>query len=124
MTRKIFFNDQRGASAVEFALTLPVFLLMLLGVWQLSFGMWAQFALQHGAEQAARCFTVNRSVCDTVADTQSYAAAQSFGLNPSPSVFTVTSPTCGNQISAVYSVSQILKGIPALTVHAQACYTT
>ncbi|MGH6840009.1 MAG: TadE/TadG family type IV pilus assembly protein, partial [Methylocella sp.] len=55
VTSKTFLNDQRGASAVEFALTMPVFLLLLLGVWQISFGMWAQFALQHGAEAAARC---------------------------------------------------------------------
>jgi Flp pilus assembly protein TadG len=127
MTRKTFFNDQRGASAVEYALTMPVFLLMLLGVWQLCFGMWAQFALQHGAEMAVRCMNVNPTKCGTtaIAGTQSYAAAQSYGLNPSPSVFKVNNPpvTCnGNQVSAVYTVSPIMTGIPALTVHAQACY--
>ncbi|HEX3497342.1 MAG TPA: TadE family protein [Methylocella sp.] len=124
MTRKTFYNDQRGASVVEFALTLPVFLLMLLGVWQISFGMWAQFALQHGAEMAARCMNVSPAVCGTttITSTQNYAAAQSYGLNPSPSVFTVSTPTCGYQISAAYTVSPIMTGIPALTVHAQACY--
>lgn len=126
MTRKTFFNDQRGASAVEFALTMPVFLLMLLGVWQLCFGMWAQFALQHGAEMAARCMNVNPTVCGTttITSTQSYAAAQSYGLNPSPSVFTVSNPTCGYQVSAAYTVSPAVAniGIPAFILHAQACY--
>jgi Flp pilus assembly protein TadG len=128
MTRKTFFNDQRGASAVEFALTMPVFLLMLLGVWQICFGMWAQFALQHGAEMAARCMNVNPTVCGTttITGTQSYAAAQSYGLHPSPSVFKVNNPpvTCnGNQVSADYPVSPVVANLSmfAFTLHAQAC---
>jgi hypothetical protein len=127
MTRKTFFNDQRGASAVEFALTMPVFLLMLLGVWQICFGMWAQFALQHGAEMAARCMNVNPTVCGTttITSTQSYAAAQSYGLNPSPSVFGVTTQTCGNQVTADYPVSPVVANLSmfAFKLHAQACYT-
>ena len=125
MTRKTFFNDQRGASAVEFALTMPVFLLMLLGVWQICFGMWAQFALQHGAEMAARCMNVNPTVCGTttITSTQSYAAAQSYGLNPSPSVFAVSTQTCGYQIKAAYPVSPVVANLSmfAFTLHAQAC---
>ncbi|MGQ0443831.1 MAG: TadE/TadG family type IV pilus assembly protein [Beijerinckiaceae bacterium] len=128
MTRKTLFNDQRGATAVEFALTMPVFLLMLLGVWQLCFGLWAQFALQHGAGMAARCMNVNPTVCgtSTISSTQSYAAAQSYGLNPSPSVFTVSNPTCGYQVSATYTVSPVVAhiGIPTYTLYAQACFPT
>lgn len=124
MTSKTLFNDQRGASAVEFALTLPVFLLLMFGLWQICFGLWAQFALQHGAERAARCMNTTPTVCgtNTIASTQSYAAAQSYGLNPLPSIFTVSNPTCGYQVSADYTVSPVMTGIPALTVHAQACY--
>lgn len=125
MTRNTFFNDQRGASAVEFALTMPVFLLMLLGVWQLCFGMWAQFALQHGVEMAARCMNVDPIKCGTttIATTQVYAAEQSYSLNPSPSVFGVTTKTCGNQVTADYRVSPIIAnlGMFAFTLHAQAC---
>jgi Flp pilus assembly protein TadG len=128
MTRKNLFKDQRGTSAVEFAITLPLFILMVLGVWQIGHGMWAQFGLQHGAEMAARCMAVNPTVCGNIdiTGTQSYAASQSFGLNPSPSIFAVSQPTCGNQISADYVVSPVVAniGIPALTLHAQACYAT
>jgi Flp pilus assembly protein TadG len=126
MTPKIFFSDQQGTSAVEIALTFPVFLLILLGVWQLCFGLWAQFALQHGAEAAARCMNVNPTVCSTttISTTQSYAVAQSYGLNVSPSAFTVSNPTCGYEISAKYTVSPLVAhiGIPAFNVSAQACY--
>ena len=125
MRRKTIFKDQRGISTVEFALTLPVFLLMFVGVWQICYGLWAQFALQHGAEMAARCMTISPTVCST-ATVKSYAASQSYGLNPSPSTFTVSYPTCGNQVAADYNVSSLLAqiGVPSLTLHAQACYAT
>ncbi|MGH6846155.1 MAG: TadE/TadG family type IV pilus assembly protein [Methylocella sp.] len=128
MTRTNLFTDRRGTSAVEFALTLPVFILLILGVYQIGYGMWAQFGLQHGAQMAARCMAVaaaatNPTTCNTTASIQSYAVSQSYGLSPSPSVFTVSQPTCGNQISATYTVSPAVAsiGIPALTLYAQAC---
>jgi hypothetical protein len=128
MTSKTIFKDRRGTSAVEFAITLPVFILMFFGLWQISFGLWAQFALQHGAEMAARCMAVNPTVCNNIniTGTQSYAASQSYGLNPSPSIFVVSQPTCGNQVSADYTLSPVgaIIGIPALTLHAQACYAS
>jgi len=123
MTSKTLFKDRRGTSAVEFALTLPVFILMVLGLWQISYGMWAQFALQHGAEMAARCMAVNQTLCGDTTSTQNYAASQSYGLNPSPTIFAVSTQNCGNQVSAVYTVSPAVAnfGIPALTLNAQAC---
>jgi Flp pilus assembly protein TadG len=128
MTRNTLFKDRQGTSAIEFAITLPLFILFVLGVWQIGYGMWAQYALQHGTQMAARCMAVaaaatNPTTCSTAASTQSYAASQSYGLNPSSSVFTVSQPTCGNQISADYTVSPVVAniGIPALTLHAQAC---
>jgi Flp pilus assembly protein TadG len=92
MTGKTLFKDRRGTTAVEFAITLPVFILMLFGLWQTGYGLWWQFGLQHGAQMAARCMTINRTVCNTTASTQSYAASQSYGLNPAPTIFTVTTP--------------------------------
>jgi Flp pilus assembly protein TadG len=129
MRMKTLFKDRRGTSAVEFALTLPLFLLLLFGVWQIGYGMWAQFALQHGAERAARCMAVDQNTCGDSTSTQTYAASQSYGLNPSPSTFVVSKPTCGNQVSADYTVSPAVANIggysiPALTLHAQACYAT
>jgi len=128
MTRKTLFKDRRGTSAIEFALTVPLFILMVLGIWQIGHGMWAQFALQHGAQMAARCMAVaaaatNPTACTDTASTQSYAASQSYGFNPSPSIFVISQPTCGNQISADYTVSPVVAnfGIPAFTLHAQAC---
>jgi Flp pilus assembly protein TadG len=125
MRMKTFFKDRRGVSAIEFALTLPLFILLTLGAWQICYGMWVQFGLQHGTQMAARCMAVNPTVCGSIdiTGTQSYAASQSYGLNPPPSIFAVSTQVCGNQVSADYTVSPVVAnfGIPALTLHAQAC---
>jgi Flp pilus assembly protein TadG len=128
MTKKALFKDRRGTAAVEFAITLPVYILFFFGIWQITFGLWAQFALQHGAEMAARCMAVNPTQCGNIniTGTQNYAASQSYGFNISPTKFIVSQPTCGNQVSADYTLSPAVAnfGIPALTLHAQACYAT
>jgi hypothetical protein len=72
--------------------------------------------------------SVNPTICShiNIAGTQNYAADQSYGFKPTPSIFSVSQPTCGNQVSADYIVSPVVAniGIPAFTVHAQACYQT
>ncbi len=125
MTGKTLFKDRRGATAVEFALTLPVFLLMFFGLWQTGYGLWWQFGLQHGAQMAARYASVTLPRPSDSA-IKTYAASQSYGLNPTPSIFVVSQPTCGNQVSADYALSPVgaIIGIPPLTLHAQACYAT
>ena len=52
-------DDNRGASAVEFALTAPVFFVMLFAVIDGGLLLWTQVGLQHGAEAAARCASID-----------------------------------------------------------------
>jgi Flp pilus assembly protein TadG len=54
-------GDQHGATAVEFALTMPLFLLIMLGIIQAGWLLWTQYGLQQGVQMAARCAT-NQSV--------------------------------------------------------------
>jgi Flp pilus assembly protein TadG len=117
-------KDKSGAAAIEFALTAPGFLMLFTGILVCGLLLWTQMSLQHGAERAARCASVNSDVCGTVTDIQSYAAQQALGLNPPASTFTVTTPTCGNQVSASYTFDFITKyfGLPSLTLGAQSCF--
>src|SRR5437016_2558775 len=59
----VALRNDRGASAIEFALTAPVFFMTLIGLIQCSLLLWAQFGLQHGVEMAARCASINTSLC-------------------------------------------------------------
>ncbi len=117
-----FIRDNRGASAVEFALTAPIYLLMLCTLLLGALLLWTQLGLQHGVESAARCASINPTVCGTSADIQSYAVSNSFGLTVSPTVFTPSKPSCGNQVSASYVVQLSWSGLPSPTLTAQACF--
>jgi len=121
-----FCSDERGTTVLEFALTVPIFFMLLFGVVGGGLLLWMQLGLQHGAEMAARCASINASVCGSVSSIQSYAASKTFGLNPSPSVFSVTTPACGNQVSASYSFQCITSylGMPSLMLDAKSCFPT
>lgn len=117
-------GDARGATAVEFALTAPVFLAMLFGTVELGLLLWTQLGLQHATEMAARCASVNSSTCGSTANIQSFAAQQAYGLNPPPSTFTVSNPACGNQVTATYTFGFVTThfGAPTIALNAQSCF--
>jgi Flp pilus assembly protein TadG len=118
------YKEETGAAAVEFGLTAPGFFMLIAGIICCGLLLWTQLALQHGAERAARCASVNSDLCGTVAAIQSYAAHQALGLNPPASTFTVTTPPCGNKVSAAYTFIFITKyfGLPNLAIGAEACF--
>ncbi len=122
MKIRSFIADSQGTSAVEFALTAPIYLLMLCGLIMAALLLWTQLGLQHGVESAARCASINRTLCGTDAAIQSYAANNAFGLTVSPSVFTPSKPSCGNQVSASYVLPLNLYGLRSPTLTAQACF--
>lgn len=123
MTTRFFWRDVRGATAVEMALTMPAFLALLVGAVEYGLVMWTKVGLQHGVEMAARCAVVTPGVCSSVSVTQSYASSQAYGLKPPPSTFAVTTPACGEQISASYTFTfaTTMVGSP-IVVNALSCY--
>ena len=112
-------RDMRGATLVEFSVTLPLFLVLMFGLLQAALLLWTQAGLQHGVEVATRCASVNYSAnqlgspvattpscfgvtpstvcgsppgCDIGTATpyiQAYALQNSFGLVPTNTVFNV-----------------------------------
>lgn len=118
-----FLRDRRGGTAVEFALTAPAFFMMSIGAIQVGLLCWAQLALQQGSEAAARCASVNKTVCASSSQIQNYASAQSYGLSPGASAFTVSTAACGNRVQASYT-PPFLNGfvIPSVTLTASACF--
>jgi Flp pilus assembly protein TadG len=125
MIAKSLFRNQSGGAALEFALTAPAFFALVIGGAQLALLCWAQLALQQGSEAAARCASINATVCGTTSQIQTYAAAQSFGLSPTPATFTVSTQQCGKRVQASY-LPPFLNGfgIPSVTLTASACFPT
>lgn len=117
-------RNQSGATAVELALTMPLFLALLVGTVQLGLALWTQFGLQYGSDAAARCASITTATCGTASQIASYAASHALGLSLSPSVFTASTPACGNQVSASYPYTfyTVIAGNPAVNLTARACF--
>ncbi|NQV83726.1 MAG: pilus assembly protein [Rhodospirillales bacterium] len=54
---------RKGATAVEFALVAPVFLVMTMGVVEMGRVLWIKAAMQHAVEQTTRYFMVTNAAC-------------------------------------------------------------
>jgi Flp pilus assembly protein TadG len=121
-----WLRDCGGNAAVEFALVLPLFLTLIIGVMELGQILLKQNALQRAVEVAARCATVDKTNCATLSQVQSYAASQTTGVTIPASAFTATVATCGNQVAAAlpYTYLTTFLPLPALTLRAQACFPT
>jgi Flp pilus assembly protein TadG len=120
---RAIFRDESGASAVEFGLTAPVFFLFVFGIVEFGLLLWTQVGMQRGAELAARCATVNSTLCGTSNAIQSYAAQQAFGLNLPNTAFTATTAACGNQVNGSYSFQfPSFLNLSPVTLSAKACF--
>jgi Flp pilus assembly protein TadG len=143
------YRDERGMALVEFSVVLPLWLSLTFGIVQAGLVLWAQIGLQHGVELAARCASLsdiaikyggltaatscyasvatNTNATANAATVKSYAASNSFGLNPPTSVFSVTAKpaacTNGNLVKATYPFTAITY-LFSITLKAQSCYPT
>jgi Flp pilus assembly protein TadG len=123
MNWPLFRDADEGATAVEFAIVFPVFLVFVVGLIQFGLVLWTKFALQHATAEAARCATVNGTLCGTASGVQAYAATQAYGLKFPSSVFTVTTSTCGNQVTADYTFVFIESlGVPNVRLNVSSCF--
>jgi Flp pilus assembly protein TadG len=123
MRKHPFRIDIGGATALEFALCAPAFFMLVMGIMELGLLVWMQLALQQGVEAAARCASIDKNTCASATQIQAYAAAQSYGLSPPNTAFTVTAPACGNMVQASYTPAYLPSfPIPTRTLTAQACF--
>jgi Flp pilus assembly protein TadG len=126
------WRSRGGATAIEMAFLLPVFLGFLLGIEEFGRALWTQTALQYAVEAAARCAAVAPGNCT---DVPSYAATQALGLSIPSSAFTYTQDavcgvcsgvTCtgGAQVTASYAFSGLVPAlIPiSVTLSAKSCH--
>ena len=97
--------------------------MLAVGMTEAGVILWTQLGLQHGVEMAARCSSVNTTLCGSPSAIQNYAAERSLGVNPPASTFTVNSPACGIQVSANYTYQFVSTyfGAPSIVLTAQSC---
>ncbi len=118
-----FVQDEAGSSAVEFGMTVSVFILFVFAVIEAGLLFWSQIGLQHGAEMAARCATINSTTCANASAITTYASQQAYGLTFPSNTFVYASAACGNQVTASYSFQfPSFMGIAPLSLTAASCY--
>ena len=117
-----FGTDARGSTAVEMAMLLPVFVILLFGVINVSQMAGALSGMHYAVEEGARCFAVNKTVCGSVTTTRGFTTSRYHGPAPAPT-FAVTTAGCGHTVTATATFNLEL-AITRLNVplSATACY--
>lgn len=114
--------DQRGTTAVEFALIAPVLIALLVGTMTLCVGLFLVGSLHFAVEDGARCASVKTIVCSDAATTIAYTKSRYFGPNVSPT-FTYTAAACGNSVSASVNYSMnVGSRTLVIPISATACF--
>jgi len=119
--RRSFLACCRGATAVEFAIVAPLFLAMMVGVFELSRAMWIKASMQFAVEEAARFALVNTS--STSSDLESYVQTKltDSGVGTAGMTFTVTADGSVADIQVSYDFVTLtsLLPFPSLTLTAK-----
>ena len=128
MTRRHLIRDENGATAVEAAFALPVLVLMIWMIFQLSqvyrasAGM--QQALGEGARYATLCLNPTAAGCDTPTVDEVKAKISSSVSGTGVGTFTVDEPTTGTDgtgnyydLTVSYSQPTDMLMFPGPTVH-------
>jgi Flp pilus assembly protein TadG len=119
---RAFLGDRFGGVAEEFALTLPPLLMLLFGIMELGRVLWTQNALNYSVAEAARCASIDTITCNSTTAIESFAAARS-GAGFGSGVFSVSTQSCGNQVTASYPTAfDIPFATYSFTLTASACY--
>jgi Flp pilus assembly protein TadG len=118
-----FLLCESGATIIEFAIGLTVFVMLIFGVLNIAMVLWTLGSLHYAAESAARYASVNSPV--TANSVQTYALNAYYGeslggTNP----FHYSATGCGNTVTASYTYSLVipLAGTWSLPLSAAACF--
>ena len=90
---RILKRSERGAAAVEFALAIPVLIMLIWGIFQVGLLFWASAGMQHalgeGARFATLCINPNPT-CSTPTNTQIQTRITSSVWGTNNGTFTVS----------------------------------
>jgi Flp pilus assembly protein TadG len=115
-------RDRRGNAAVEFAFTAVPLVMFLFTIITAGQTVWLQNALNASVAEAARCATVNPTLCGSESQVQAYAANHA-GAGFEGSIFALARIGCGNQVSASYPLALTVPFTAlSVTLSAQACF--
>jgi Flp pilus assembly protein TadG len=118
------WSNNRGTSAVEFAMVAPVFIGLVVSLFYLCMGLFLVGSLHYAVEEGARCASLRtgpNQACKNASGIVSYAKSVYFG--PSSPTFTYAATACGNSVSASvnYVANLGLKNV-TIPITASSCF--
>ncbi len=116
---------RRGSASVEFAIVVPVLLTLIFGIEEVGRLFWTQGTLEFAVTQAARCAAINKTLCSTAAEVETFASSKALGMAIPSSDFALTTPTCGYKVTVNYSYASFVgKIIPYdMILSATSCHS-
>ena len=122
VTRAVRREDS-GATAAEFALVVPTFLLLVFGTINVGLAMAAVTQVHFAAQKAARCLSTDVTATCTTGNIDTIAKGYYDGPGMTGLTFTATAPACGNQVTGTGSYDLVTGfSSTAVTITANACY--
>jgi Flp pilus assembly protein TadG len=116
---------QQGTAAIEYALVLPLLLVLIFGIIDTGRVIWTKTTLARAVEAAARCGAINTNKCLTDAQIKTNAVAEAWGLSINASAFTITRPACGVRVQATYAFTFTIplgSSLGTIALNQTACY--
>ncbi len=113
MTRRALTTDRRGVAAIEFALVAPVLILLLMGLGDLSFQIYAQAILNGAVQKAGRDSSIQGGASNTPAiDNKVISMVGSIMKDPTQSCATSSSTPIWCSVRKNYSSFSVVKPEP------------
>jgi TadE-like protein len=116
-------GDERGTTAIEFAIVGPVFILLVIGILYLCMCLSVVGSMHYAVEEGARCASVRTLVCKDTATTVAYTQNHYFGPSALPTFTYNGAAACGHSVSG--SINYVMNlGLRRITVPitANACF--
>lgn len=115
MSRALRCREESGSTLVEFALVVPIVVLVLLGILQYGYHYWALETGAASAREAARRMAVGTAAACTTAEAVSRVQFPAVGSSvPTAQVSYVTTRAVGNVVRVTVSFQSLNLGIALL----------
>lgn len=111
-----FLASRRGATAVEFALVIPIVLIMVAGIFEMGRAMWIKATMQFVVEETTRYAIVNSAATDAQLITVATGYLNDSGLDITLTWATPFTEVVGTityiDVTATYAFSAVIPLVP------------
>jgi Flp pilus assembly protein TadG len=110
-----YLCDRRGGAALEFAMLGPVFLMFIIGFFQVAWAMYCASSVRYALHNSARALVLNPSMSQTDFQTMVMSAVTPLAAQNVTITLTKTSPGSGLQLStatATYNYQIVIPFTP------------